>query len=157
MQPTSDGGIVMTEHVAHAEVEISASPVQVWDALTDPDAITQFMFGAKVDTDWKVGSPITWSGEFEGNPFIDKGEVLEIVRAKRLRLTHFSPLTGEDDVPENYHSLDYRLADEGDSTRVTLDQDGNGSEEQAAQFSSNWQMTLDKLKDYVEEGRRAPA
>jgi uncharacterized protein YndB with AHSA1/START domain len=42
----------MNEHVAHAEVQISASPQQVWDALTDPDAISRFMFGAKVDTDW---------------------------------------------------------------------------------------------------------
>ena len=39
----------MTDHVAHAETEISASPQQVWDALTDPDAIERFMFGAKVD------------------------------------------------------------------------------------------------------------
>ena len=29
----------MTDHVAHAEAEISASPRQVWDALTDPGAV----------------------------------------------------------------------------------------------------------------------
>jgi uncharacterized protein YndB with AHSA1/START domain len=143
----------MATHVAHAEVDVSASPQQVWDALTDPQAISRFMFGAKVDTDWKEGSPITWSGEFEGKPFQDKGEILEVVEGERLRMTHFSPLTGQDDVPENYHTLDYRLSDAGDSTHVTLDQDGNDSAEQAAQFSSNWQMMLDQLKAYVEEGR----
>jgi uncharacterized protein YndB with AHSA1/START domain len=134
-------------------VEISASPQQVWDALTDSEAIARFMFGAKVDTDWEVGSPITWTGEYDGNQFQDKGEILEIVEPRRLRMTHFSPLTGEDDVPENYHTLDYQVMDAGDSTRVTLDQDGNDSEEQAAQFSSNWQAMLDQLKSYVEEGR----
>lgn len=143
----------MTDYIAHAEVEISASRQQVWDALTNPDAITRFMFGARVDTDWKEGSPITWTGEYDGKPFQDKGEILEVVEPTRLRLTHFSPLTGEDDVPENYHTLDYRLDDAGDSTHVTLDQDGNDSPEQAEQFSSNWQMTLDQLKEYVEEGR----
>ena len=143
----------MTDHVAHAEVDVSASSRQVWDALTDPKAIARFMFGATVETDWHEGSPITWTGEFDGKPFQDKGEILEAVAGERLRMTHFSPLTGQDDVPENYHTLDYRLTDAGDHTHVTLDQDGNDSEEQAAQFSSNWQMTLDQLKEYVEEGR----
>jgi uncharacterized protein YndB with AHSA1/START domain len=108
----------MNDHVAHAEVEISASPQQVWDALTDPEAISRFMFGSKVDTDWEEGSAITWSGEYDGTPFQDKGEILEVVESQRLRMTHYSPLSGEDDVPESYHTLDYRLADEGDSRRL---------------------------------------
>jgi uncharacterized protein YndB with AHSA1/START domain len=145
----------MTDHVAHAEVEVSASPQQVWDALTDPEAISRFMFGAQVDTDWEEGSPITWTGEYDGTSFQDKGEILEVAEARRLRMTHFSPLSGEDDVPENYHTLDYRLTDEGDATRVTLDQDGNDSEEQAEQFAANWQAMLVQLKEYVEEGRGA--
>ena len=145
----------MTDHVAHAETQISASPQQVWDALTDPDAIARFMFGAQVDTDWEEGSAITWSGELDGRPYQDKGEILEVVESERLRLTHYSPLSGEDDVPENYHTLDYRLASEGDSTRLTLDQDGNDSQEQADQFAENWQVMLDNVKEYVEEGRGA--
>ena len=142
----------MNDHVAHAEVQISASPQQVWDALTDPDAISTFMFGAKVDTDWEEGSAITWSGEYDGKPYQDKGEILEVAESERLRMTHYSPLTGEDDVPENYHTLDYRLHDEGETTRLTLDQDGNDSAEQAEQFASNWQTMLDQVKEYVEAG-----
>ena len=143
----------MTDHVAHAETRISASPQQVWDALTDPHAVSAFMFGAKVETDWEEGSPITWTGEYDGTPFEDKGEILEVVESERLRMTHFSPLSGEDDVPENYHTLDYRVTDEGDTTRLTLDQDGNASAEQAEQFSQNWQAMLDQVKEYVESGR----
>jgi len=140
----------MTDHVAHAETEISASPQQVWDAMTDPEAISRFMFGSKVETDWEEGSPITWSGEYDGRPFQDKGEILEVVENQRLRMTHFSPLSGKDDVPENHHTLDYRLEDQGASTRLTLDQDGNDSAAQAEQFAGNWQMMLDQLKKYVE-------
>ena len=77
----------MTDHVAHAETQISASPQQVWDALTDPDAISTFMFGSKVDTDWEEGSPITWSGEYDGKPFQDKGEILEVDPGRLLKLT----------------------------------------------------------------------
>ncbi|MGC4109952.1 MAG: SRPBCC family protein [Nocardioides sp.] len=143
----------MTDHVAHAETEISASPQQVWEALTDPEAIAAYMFGSKVETDWEEGSPITWSGEYDGKPYQDKGEILQTDENRRLRVTHYSPLSGEDDVPENYHTLDYRLEDRGETTAVTLDQDGNDSEEQAEQFAANWQTMLDQLKEYVESGR----
>ena len=142
----------MTDHVAHAEAEISASPQQVWDALTDPDAISTWMMGAKVETDWEEGSPITWSGEYDGTPYRDKGEILEVAPSRRLRLTHYSPLSGGEDVPENYHTLDYRLAPTEAGTRLTLDQDGNASEEQAEQFAGNWQTMLDQVKEYVEAG-----
>jgi uncharacterized protein YndB with AHSA1/START domain len=143
----------MNDHIARAEVDISAAPQQVWDALTDPDAISSFMFGARVDTDWEEGSAITWTGEYDGTPFQDKGEILEVDESRRLRMTHYSPLSGEDDVPESYHTLDFRLADEGDATRLTLEQDGNDSAEQAEQFSANWQTMLDQVKEYVEAGR----
>jgi uncharacterized protein YndB with AHSA1/START domain len=142
----------MTDHVAHAETEISASPQQVWDALTDPDAIARFMFGAKVDTDWEEGGAITWSGELDGEPYQDKGEILEVDEGRRLRMTHFSPLSGEDDVPESYHTLDYRLEDRDGTTRLSLDQDGNDTAEQAEQFAANWQSMLDQVKEYVEAG-----
>ena len=48
----------MPDFVARAETEIEARPAQVWDALTDPDLIQKYMFGSRVETDWKVGSPI---------------------------------------------------------------------------------------------------
>lgn len=143
----------MTGHIAHAKTEISASPDQVWAALTDPDAIEKFMFGSKVSTDWQVGSAITWAGEMEGRAFEDKGEIIQADKPSRLRMTHYSPLTGEPDEPENYHTLDYRVESSGDTTTVTLDQDGNDSEEQAEQFAANWQGMLAGLKAYVEEGR----
>ena len=142
----------MDGHVAHAEVEISASPDQVWQALTDPDAVKQWMAGSEVSTDWQVGSAITWSGEYDGRAYEDKGEVLQADAPERLRVTHFSPLMGQPDEPENYHTLDYRITDDGDHSTLTLDQDGNDSEEQAEQFSQNWQGMLTALKEYVERG-----
>ena len=140
-------------HVAHAETEISASPEQVWAALTDPESISKFMFGSQVETDWQVGSPITWTGEYDGKSFTDKGEILQADQPERLRVTHYSSMSWQPDVPENYHTLDYRLAASDAGTTLTLDQDGNDSEEQAEQFAANWQGMLDGLKEYVEAGR----
>jgi hypothetical protein len=67
-----------------------------------------------------------------------------------MRLTHFSPLSGQDDVPENYHTLTYELEPRGSTTHVSLSQDGNGSEEEAEHATSNWEKVLDGLKQLVE-------
>jgi uncharacterized protein YndB with AHSA1/START domain len=142
----------MTGHVAHAKVTLDATPQQAWRALTDPAEIRRWMVGTEVSTDWQVGSPITWRGEMNGTPYEDKGEVLEADEPRRLSTTHYSPLMGQEDRPENYHTVTYVLegSDDGGPTTVTLEQDGNESEEQADQFSQNWQSMLEGLKAAVE-------
>lgn len=142
----------MADHVARAEVDIDASPQQVWGALTDPEQVTRWMVGTHVSTDWQVGSPITWQGEMDGRTYEDKGEILVADEPSRLSMTHYSPLMGQADEPENYHTVTYDLAPEGQATTVVLTQDGNESEEQAEQFSANWQGMLDALKSTVEGG-----
>ena len=124
----------------------------MWSALTDPAQIKEYMFGSVVETDWQVGSPITWDGEYEGRPYQDKGEVLTYDEPHVLSVTHYSPMMGEPDEPENYHTLVYTLTADGDGTHLELTQDGCTDEEQAEQFSKNWQQMLDGLKAHVEGG-----
>lgn len=140
----------MSGYLATAETEIKASPAQVWEALTDPKLIKQYMFGSDVETNWQPGSPIVWKGEYEGKRYEDKGEILEIIKERRLKMTHFSALSGQEDVPDNYHMLVYELAEVGDGTRVSLSQDKNGSEEEAEHSRRNWEMMLSGLKEVVE-------
>ena len=94
--------------VATAEIDIEAPVERVWSALVDPDQIEKYMFGSRVETDWQVGSPIVWAGEYDGKPYEDKGEVLAVDEPTRLSVSHFSPLSGQDDVPENYHTSSTR-------------------------------------------------
>ena len=136
--------------VASAETEIDAPADVVWRALTDPAHIEQYMFGSRVETDWQVGSPITWSGEWEGKAYQDKGEVLQYDEPRTLSMTHFSPLTGQEDAPENYHRLVYELTEHDGHTHVTLSQDGNASEDEAKHAGGNWEQMLGALKDHVE-------
>jgi uncharacterized protein YndB with AHSA1/START domain len=140
----------MTDYVATAETDIDAPRQTVWDALTDPAQIKQFMFGAQVSTDWQPGSPITWKGEYEGKPYEDKGEIVEVQRGSRLVMTHFSPLSGQEDKPENYHRLTYELADRAGGTHLSLSQDGNGSEDEADHSRKSWEMMLGSIKELLE-------
>ena len=137
---------------AIARIEVAAPPERVWTAMTDPNQIAQYMMGSRVDTSWQPGSPITWSGEWAGKPYQDKGEVLAVERGRLLEVTHYSPLTGDQDRPENYHTLRYELSPAGSGTAVSLTQDGCESEEQAEQFTQNWQAMLDGLKKVAEFG-----
>ncbi len=142
----------MADHVAKAAVEISASRGRVWTALTDPEQIEKYMFGSRVVTDWERGSPIAWTGEYQGKAYEDKGKIIEIEPERRLKVTHFSPLSGKEDVPANYHTLTYELEQRGDKTRVSLSQDNNGSEEEAEHSKGNWEKMLTGLKEVVEGG-----
>ena len=140
----------MAGYVATAQTDVAATPERVWAALTEPEQIATYMQGSKVTTTWEIGSPITWDGEYDGRAYQDKGEVLTYDEPRVLSVTHYSPMMGQPDEPENYHTLVYTLTAEGDGTHLELTQDGNDSEEQAEQFSENWQGMLDGLKAQVE-------
>jgi uncharacterized protein YndB with AHSA1/START domain len=142
----------MTDNVATAEVDISASPDRVWSALTDPRKIERYFFGSTVESNWQPGSPVTWRGEYEGKPFEDKGEVIEAVPHRRLAMTHFSPMSGAEDRPENYHQLAFELDHVGTVTHVKFTQDNNVSAEDAQEAAQNWSTMLHGLKELVERG-----
>ena len=140
----------MTGIVATASITIGAHPPEVWAALTDPMRIKEYMFGATVHTDWRPGSPITWSGVFNGQHYQDKGEIIAVEPPRRLEVSHFSPMTGAADVPENYHHLTYRLTATRKGTRVQLTQDNNPDDAAADHASQNWRTMLEALKRHVE-------
>ena len=140
----------MADHIARAHTDIAAAPDRVWSLLTQRGPDPDIMFGAEVISDWREGSPIRWKGEWQGTSFEDKGEVLEIDPPRRLVVTHFSPMSGDEDAPENYHRLTYLLEPTAGGTRVNLEQDGNKTTEAAEHSAANWQGMLDGLKNAAE-------
>jgi uncharacterized protein YndB with AHSA1/START domain len=142
----------VADYVATAVTAISASPTQVWAALTDPEQIKKYMYGTQVETDWQRGSRIVWKGEYEGRAYEDKGEIVEVDPPHHLKMTHFSPLSGQSDAPENYHNVSYELEERGARTYVTLRQDNNATEDAAKHSEGNWKMMLNGLKEVVERG-----
>ncbi len=136
---------------AVSTVAIHAPKAKVWDALTDPAKVKQYMHGTNLTTDWKVGSPITWDGEWKGKSYVDKGTVLEVDPQKLLKYTHWSPMGGSADKPENYHVVTCELAEAGGTTVLTLTQDNNATEAAAdAMAKDNWAPMLEGLRKTAE-------
>ena len=135
---------------AKATTVINAPASKVWEALTQPEQIKQYLFGTQVTTDWHVGSPITYKGEWKGKAYEDKGKVLEVEPRKRLVSTFWSALAGLPDTPENYKTVRYELAPEGDRTKLTITQDNNATQEEATEAEKNWRMVLDGIKKLLE-------
>jgi uncharacterized protein YndB with AHSA1/START domain len=97
-------------YIAKASINIKCSPTKIWEALTNPELIKQYFFGTEVTTNWIVGSPITYKGVWNGQPYEDKGLILEIVPDKTLLSSYWSSMAGLEDVPENYKTVKYELS-----------------------------------------------
>ena len=143
----------MREPVIEVSTDIEAAPKTVWAAMTRRE--TAMFPGTELETDWQVGHPITFSGEWKGKPFQDKGEIRKVAVERELSFTHWSDMAGEEDRPENYHLVRYLLEPNGGSTKVTLSQFNEGGDHQLddamkAEFAENWRMMLDGLKQSAE-------
>jgi uncharacterized protein YndB with AHSA1/START domain len=136
--------------IAKATVTINAPKSKVWEAFTTPRLLKQIFFGADVITDWKVGSPIIYRGEWEGKPYEDKGTILKFEPEKLLVTTHWSPLSGVPDTPEYYHTVSYELSGQDGGTKVTISQDNNATEDEKLHSEQNWKMMLDGVKKMLE-------
>jgi uncharacterized protein YndB with AHSA1/START domain len=141
----------MAGYEARAERRIAAPIKAVWQALTSDSGHSAVMFGAEVVTDWRQGSPIEWRGTWEGKPFTDRGEILAFEPPSSLVVTHYSPLSGEDEAAAT-HRVSWLLEEEGAETTVLLTQDGNGTEEAAEHASRNWATSLEQLERVVTAG-----
>lgn len=138
-------------YIAKASVNINCSPTKIWEALTDPELIKQYLFGTEVTTNWMVGSPITYKGFWNGQSYEDKGIILEIVPDKTLISSYWSSMAGLEDVPENYKTVKYELSKVGNLTTLTITQDNNSTQEEADHSKQNWDIVLSGIKKLVEK------
>lgn len=141
----------MSKHTCKTQITIHAAAARVWAALTTPALIKQYMMGADVKTDWKVGSPLVYTGEYQGKHYEEKGIIQRLEPEKVLAATHFSTSSGKPDVPENYHLVTWELHRNDDATLVTVSQEGITSEGGLEQSKQNWTGVLHALKDVVEQ------
>ncbi len=135
------------------QISIVAPIEKVWAALTTPELVKQYFFGTDLVTDWKVGSPIFFRGEWEGTKYEDKGTVQSFDAPKSLRYNYLSSWSGAADLPENYANIGYSLHETEGKTVVTVTQDNIENEEKRAHSEQNWQQVFGAMKEMLEDGR----
>ena len=132
-------------------ITFNAPIAEVWKGLTDPSMVKQYFFGTDLKSDLKIGSPITFSGEWEGKKYEDGGIILDADAPKLLKYTYWSSMSGTEDKPENYANITYELSEANGKTTLTLTQDGVKTQEALEHSEQNWQGVFSGLKKLVEQ------
>ncbi len=135
---------------ANSAVVIKSEPAEVWAAITNPVLLSKAFFGARVVTNWREGSPITFSGEWNGKPYKDKGTIMKVVPNRLLEYTHWSPLSGTPDEPENYHTVTFKLTPSEGGTELALRQSNVNDESEREHSEKTWALMLGNIKKLVE-------
>ncbi len=138
------------DFISNYQTTIKAPVEKVWEALTKAELVKQYFFGSDQKTDWKVGSPIVWTGDYEGTTYEDKGTVLEYVPNKKLSYSYLSNWNGLEDKPENYLQVTYEVKPVADGTQLVITQ-SNYDAEKAKHSADNWATVIDGLKKLVEK------
>jgi len=135
---------------AKTSISIDAAPAQVWKTITTPSLIKKYLMDTNVETDWKEGSPISYSGEYEGKKYSDKGTIKKMVPEKIFESTYWSSMSGKEDKPENYNTVAYKFSKRNGKTVVTISQDNIATEKEKQHSTQNWKMALKQLKKVAE-------
>jgi uncharacterized protein YndB with AHSA1/START domain len=133
-----------------SSIAINAPAARVWEALTTPELIKQWFFGVDTVTDWNVGGPIVHSGEYQGKPYEDKGSILRFEPPRLLVHSHWSPLSGVADRPENYQEVAWSLLEREGQTELTITEVNLPSEAAKEVSEKSWGIVLSNLKDLLE-------
>ncbi|PHN04714.1 SRPBCC family protein [Flavilitoribacter nigricans] len=138
------------EIIARTSILLDAPVATVWNAVTDPAEVKKYFFGTDLVTSWKVGEPIYFRGEWEGQAYEDKGTVLRYEPQKQLQYDYFSSFSDKEDLPENYQTITYEVEPRDGKTLLSITQTNVPTTEQKDHSEENWNMVLQELKKLVE-------
>lgn len=133
-------------------ITVNANANLVWKALTDPAIVKQYFFGTNVKSDWKKGSPIIWSGEWDGGKYEDHGIILEITPGTYVKYSYWSSMSGTEDKPENYQNVSYELTEKDGVTILEISQENIKDVAAKEHSEQNWLGIFGKMKEMVENG-----
>jgi uncharacterized protein YndB with AHSA1/START domain len=131
------------------EIYIKTTPERLWEAITDPGIRSKYNFGARIESDFTVGSTmrqLTPTGAVLG-----EGENLEVDPPRRL-VQSMVALWGDDVKAEGTSRITWEIQPiAADSCRLTVthDQLREGANEQ---LYGGWPMILSGLKTWLESG-----
>jgi uncharacterized protein YndB with AHSA1/START domain len=134
-------------------ITINAPASKVWQALTVPALMQQWMSETKIDiiTNWIVGGPITIKGDWYKTGFENKGYVLQFEPERLLRYSHLSSLSRLPDSLENYSIVEFRLHPQDEKTILTITLTNFPTDTIYKHLAFYWNVGVELLKKFVEE------
>ena len=136
---------------------IATTPERLWEALTSGAFTEQYFFQRRVESDWQVGSPVTfWIGEREKDI---SGVVLRTDKPRVLSYTFVGP---GDTKPEPSR-VTFELKAMGPTVRLTLlheglsDADFEADADKFRGVNNGWPVIVSNLKSVLETGKPALA
>lgn len=138
------------ELISKSSIDINSLSPNIWKALVEPEIAKEYFFGAEIITDWKVGNPIVFKGEINGNKYEEKGVLLNIVPNLQLQYSHWSHFDGLPDKPENYRTWTFDLNEKGETTQLSITEDNIPNEKQKNRSDEFWNEALLKIKRLIE-------
>jgi len=139
-----------TVNAISSSIHVDAPIEAVWSAITTPSQIKQWFFGVDTKSDWTVGSQLVHTGEYQGKPYVDKGEIIEFEPPRRLVHTHWSDVSGKPDDPEHYQVVVWELAEKDGGTDLTIRERNLPSDDAAKTSEDAWKAALGSLKTMLE-------
>ncbi|UFH51848.1 SRPBCC domain-containing protein [Spirosoma sp. KNUC1025] len=137
--------------IVSQSIDINASPSKVWDVLTDPELIKEYLYGTETLTDWNIGSEVIFQGDYQGQQYRDKGVVLDNVPNEFLSYSYWSGFSGAEDKPENYSTIRYTISKPNDtSTTFTWTQEGFATEDGYKHSQNGINALLEQIKNIAE-------
>ena len=133
------------------QVYIRATPERLWQAITDPAMTQIYYFNSRIESDFKVGSPLQYK-QPDGSLDID-GEVLESDPPRKLVHSFSSKWDANDDQPT---TVTWEITPMGSETCL-LSMTHAGFPSENATYSGTkdgWVIILSGLKTLVETGEK---
>jgi uncharacterized protein YndB with AHSA1/START domain/biotin operon repressor len=131
------------------EIYIRTTPDRLWEAITDGDIRSKYNFGARIRSDWTVGS------RFEqlkprSDDLLGEGENVEVDPPRKLVQT-MRALWSDDVRSEGTSKVTWEIQPVGDSCRLLVTH-SDLREDANPELYGGWPMILSGLKTWLETG-----
>jgi uncharacterized protein YndB with AHSA1/START domain len=133
---------------------IATTPERLWEALTGGEFTKQYWYDRRIESDWRVGSPMRFY-DGDSDTVTDDGVVLESDPPRRLAYT-FRPAEMPVGTRQGYSRVTFTIEPFKGVVKLTLVHDELVSEEMAEAFREGWAPILSSLKTFLESGKPLP-
>lgn len=129
---------------------IKTTPEKLWEALTNGDFTRQYWKGFRIESDWKVGSPMKFYSPDGELAHSDK--VLKADKPKMLSYTWKPLMKHLPDEPAS--TVIFELEPKDDLVKLTISHfDFIDNSEMLPKISYGWPLVISSLKSLLETGK----